>query len=74
MQIRKTASQWREIDVDVTCVDKIRVDNLGNVYAYASMGEGLRTNWAWRRVTNPVTIKTALSWGMGDHDVLMSWK
>jgi hypothetical protein len=73
MQIRKTAAEWRTLNISPIRTDKIKVDNLGNGYMHCSIGEGLRTSWCWRSVTDAPIKKEALSWGQGEYEVCLNW-
>lgn len=70
MQIRKTATEWRNLNINPIRVDKLKVDSLGNVYMHCSIGDGLRTSWCWRLVTDASIKREALAWGQGEHEVL----
>jgi hypothetical protein len=74
MQIRKTVAEWRILNISPLRTNKIKVDSLGNVYMHCSIGEGLRTSWCWRSVTDEPIKQEALSWGQGEYEVRVNWQ
>ena len=73
MDIRLTSDGWKSLNINPLRVDSLRVDNLGNVYMHASMGDGLSTTWCWRAVTTPALKDFIRTIGVGDHRVMIAW-